>query len=77
MRNLSDLFITQLSFLGAQTLRAKQRLVVLDVSTEETRLDLVAGGFDAGVQYGEFIQQDMVAVRVSPDHRPAIVGSPA
>ena len=51
--------------------------VVLDVSTDETRLDLVAGGFDAGVQYGEFIEQDMVAVRVSPDHRPAIVGAPA
>ena len=51
--------------------------VVLDVSTDDTSLDLVAGGFDAGVQYGEFIQRDMVAVRVSPDHRPAIVGAPA
>lgn len=51
--------------------------VILDVSTDETRLDLVASGFDAGVQYGEFIQQDMVAVRVSPDHRPAIVGAPS
>ena len=51
--------------------------VVLDVSTDETRLDLVASGLDAGVQYGEFIQHDIVAVRVSPDHRPAIVGSPA
>jgi DNA-binding transcriptional LysR family regulator len=50
--------------------------VVLDVSTDETRLDLVAAGFDAGVQYGEFIQRDMIAVRVSPDHRPAIVASP-
>jgi len=37
----------------------------------------VAGGFDAGIQLGEFIQQDMVAVRVSRDRRPAIVGSPA
>ena len=51
--------------------------VVLDVSTDESRLDLVGSGFDAGVQYGEFIQHDMVAVRVSPDHRPAIVGSSA
>jgi len=34
----------------------------------------VAGG--AGIHYGEFIEQDMVAVRVSSDHRPAIVGSP-
>jgi DNA-binding transcriptional LysR family regulator len=51
--------------------------VVLDVTTDDERLDLVAGGFDAGIQYGEFIQQDMVAVRVSPDHHPAIVGSPS
>src|SRR5919205_2287241 len=51
--------------------------VVLDVSTDETRLDLVAAGFDAGVQYGEFIQRDMIAVRVSADDRPAIVASPA
>lgn len=51
--------------------------VVLDVSTDEARIDLVAGGFDAGVQYGEFIQHDMVAVRVSRDQRPAIVGAPS
>jgi DNA-binding transcriptional LysR family regulator len=56
---------------------AAMSVLVLDVSTDETRLDLVASGFDAGVQYGEFIQQDMVAVRVSPDHRPVIAGSPA
>jgi len=51
--------------------------VLLDVTTHESRVDLVAGGYDAGIQYGEFIERDMVAVRVSPDHRPAIVGSPA
>jgi DNA-binding transcriptional LysR family regulator len=51
--------------------------VVLDVTTEESRVDLVAGGYDAGIHYGEFIEQDMVAIRVSPDHRPAIVGAPS
>jgi DNA-binding transcriptional LysR family regulator len=51
--------------------------IVLDVTTDDERLDLVERGFDAGIQYGEFIQHDMVAVRVSPDHHPAIVGSPA
>ena len=51
--------------------------VVLDITTDDSRVDLVAAGFDAGIQFGEFIQQDMMAVRVSPDHRPAIVGSPA
>jgi DNA-binding transcriptional LysR family regulator len=50
--------------------------VVLDITTDDSRLDLVAAGFDAGIQFGEFIQQDMTAVRVSSDHRPAIVGSP-
>jgi DNA-binding transcriptional LysR family regulator len=51
--------------------------VELEVTTDDTRVDLVSAGFDAGIQFGEYIAQDMVAVRVSPDLRPAIVGSPA
>src|SRR6266404_6318065 len=51
--------------------------VVLDITADDSRLDIVAGGFDAGIHYGEFIQKDMIAVRVSKDHRPAIVGAPA
>jgi DNA-binding transcriptional LysR family regulator len=51
--------------------------VVLDISAVgESRLDLVAGGFDAGIRLGEFIERDMIAVRVSPDQRAAIVGAP-
>jgi DNA-binding transcriptional LysR family regulator len=50
--------------------------VVLDVTTDDSRVDHVAAGFDASIQSGEFIAEDMVAVRVSRDHRPAIVGSP-
>src|SRR5438128_8348094 len=50
--------------------------VVLDVTTDDSRVDLVAAGFDAGIHFGEFIEQDMVAVRVSKDLRPAIVASP-
>jgi DNA-binding transcriptional LysR family regulator len=51
--------------------------IVLDVTTEDGRRDIVAEGFDAGIHFGEYIQKDMIAVRVSPDHRPAIVGSPS
>lgn len=52
--------------------------VVLDVTTTSAmRLDLVAGQFDAGIHLGEFIERDMVAVRVSADQRAAIVGAPA
>jgi len=51
--------------------------VVLDVTTaNEGRFDLVAGGFDAGIHLGEFIERDMIAVRVSLEQRAAIVGSP-
>jgi DNA-binding transcriptional LysR family regulator len=51
--------------------------VVLDVTTTtEGRFDLVAGHFDAGIHLGEFIERDMIAVRVSPDQRAAIAGSP-
>ena len=51
--------------------------VVLDITADDTRLDIVAGGFDAGIHFGEYIQKDMIAVRVSKDHRAAIVGSRA
>jgi len=50
--------------------------VVLDVTTNDSRVDIVAAGFDAGIHFGEYIEKDMIAVRVSPDHRPAIVCSP-
>jgi DNA-binding transcriptional LysR family regulator len=50
--------------------------VVLDVTTDDSPLDLVAGRYDAGIHLGEFIAKDMIAVRVSRDQRPAIVASP-
>ena len=51
--------------------------VVLDIVTETGRVDLVAGEFDAGIQLGEFIQKDMIAMRVTGELRLAVVGSPA
>jgi DNA-binding transcriptional LysR family regulator len=50
--------------------------VELEITTDDSRVDLVAAGYDAGIQFGEYIAQDMVAVRVSPDLRPAIIGAP-
>ena len=51
--------------------------VVLEVTTDDSRVDLVAAGFDAAIHFGEYIAQDMVAVRVSPDIQHAIVGAPS
>ena len=50
--------------------------IVLDVTTSNDPIELVAAGFDAGIHIGELIQRDMVAVRVSDDLRLAVVGSP-
>src|SRR5579863_2063794 len=39
--------------------------------------DIVADRFDAGVRSGEMVAKDMVAVRIGPDMRSAVVGAPA
>ncbi|WP_199229695.1 LysR family transcriptional regulator [Azospirillum sp. TSO22-1] len=38
--------------------------------------DIVAEGYDAGVRLGEQVAKDMIAVRIGPDMRMAVVGSP-
>lgn len=51
--------------------------VVLDITTDDdSRRDLVAARFDAGIHLGEFLQRDMVAVKVSGEQRAAIVAAP-
>lgn len=40
-------------------------------------VDIVEGGFDAGVRYGESLQQDMVALPLGPPQRLMVVGAPS
>ncbi|HEY9214329.1 MAG TPA: LysR family transcriptional regulator [Ancylobacter sp.] len=39
--------------------------------------DIVAEGYDAGVRMGEQVAKDMIAVRIGPEMRMAVVASPA
>jgi len=48
----------------------------LEVIVDYGLTDIVAEGYDAGVRLGEQIAKDMIAVRVGPDLRMAVVGSP-
>ena len=48
----------------------------VEVVIEQSFTDIVAERFDAGVRLGESIAKDMVAVRIGPDLRMAVVGSP-
>lgn len=50
--------------------------IELDVTSSAERVDLVAEGYDAGIHTGEFIERDMIAVRVGQDMQLAVVGSP-
>ena len=51
--------------------------VRLDLVVSDAAVDIVAAGFDAGIQLGEVIDRDMVAVPVTGDIRMTVVGSPA
>lgn len=51
--------------------------VALDVLVSDARVDIVAEGYDAGIQLGEVIARDMVAVPVSGDLRLVVVGTPS
>jgi DNA-binding transcriptional LysR family regulator len=50
--------------------------VRVELNTEYRLVDIAAERFDIGVRYGDQIQKDMVAVRLTPDIRMTIVGSP-
>jgi len=39
-------------------------------------IDIVAQGFDAGVRLGEQVAKDMIAMRIGPEMRMAVVGAP-
>ena len=48
----------------------------LDVVATDSLVDIVEGGFDAGIRFGERLSQDMVAVRIKPAFRFTVVGAP-
>ena len=49
----------------------------LELVTDDTLVDIVAAGFDAGVRFGESLQQDMVAIPLGGPQRFIVVASPA
>lgn len=49
----------------------------LELAVSDDRPDIVAGGYDAGIELGEVIDRDMIAIPVTGKMRLAVVGSPA
>lgn len=48
----------------------------LEVTSDDRLVDIVSEGYDAGIRFGERIAKDMIAVRIHPPLRFAVVGSP-
>jgi len=50
--------------------------VKIEISIDNRFIDIVAERFDIGVRLGGDVAKDMIAVRMAPDMRMAVVGSP-
>lgn len=51
--------------------------IKVEITTDSRFIDIVAERYDAGVRLGGDLVKDMVAVRIGPDLRMAVVGTPS
>ena len=49
----------------------------VEIIVDHSLTDIVAEGYDAGVRMGEQVAKGMIAVRIGPDMRMAVVGAPS
>jgi DNA-binding transcriptional LysR family regulator len=62
---------------AASKLLRKYPEVKLEISVDSALTDIVASKFDAGIRLGEQVARDMVAVKIGPELRMAVVGAPS
>ena len=51
--------------------------IKVEIVVDYGQTDIVSERYDAGVRSGEMVAKDMVAVRIGPDMRSAVVGAPS
>jgi len=51
--------------------------IKVEIVVEYGMIDIVAARYDAGVRLGDQVAKDMIAVRIAPDLRMAVVGAPS
>ena len=51
--------------------------IKVEITVDYGLTDIVAQRYDAGVRLGEQVAKDMIAVRIAPDMRMAVVGAPS
>ncbi|MDQ0394864.1 LysR family transcriptional regulator [Labrys monachus] len=51
--------------------------LTIEITADESLVDIVADGYDAGIRLGEMIAQDMIAVRLTPPFQAVTVAAPS
>jgi DNA-binding transcriptional LysR family regulator len=51
--------------------------IQLELIVDDRLIDIVAERIDAGIRFGDIVEKDMIAVRIGPDIRMAVVGAPS
>jgi DNA-binding transcriptional LysR family regulator len=49
----------------------------VEIIVDDNLTDIVADRIDAGIRFGDIVEKDMIAVRIGPDIRMAVVGAPS
>lgn len=62
---------------GLRAMLSEHPGISVEIALDYGLVDLAAEGFDAGVRMGGDVDKDMIAVRIAPDFRQAVVGAPA
>lgn len=56
--------------------RERHPRIEVELVFEDRRVDIVGGGYDAGVRLSEYVERDMVGVRLTDPFRFIVVGAP-
>jgi len=59
------------------TFRERHPRIQLELVFEDRRVDIVGEGFDAGVRLSEYVERDMVSIRLTDAFRFVVVGAPS
>jgi DNA-binding transcriptional LysR family regulator len=73
--NTNALAVRQISSLVAEYLRRYPQMKV-EIATDSAFVDIVAGGFDAGIRLADDVPKDMVAVPIKHLEQQFVVGAP-
>jgi DNA-binding transcriptional LysR family regulator len=60
----------------AARLMAEYPDIRVEISVDQSFVDIVEQRFDAGVRLGESVERDMIAVRIGPEMRMLVAGAP-